>query len=263
MNTSFNTFISPALFREPDLQADSLLGSRPKDAPGCAYDGPAQIIDVCTSLSEQEGRQYVTAALSLSLIEGLGESSERPILDSQVLYDIHVLAAPGLHHETPTYSYQFRFQTRFINQDRILQSFLGMIQEGEGMTQDFGQTYTVTRMDHRYRGRSCKTILGTGMVSFQEPGTCELEDGHRACFGGLDQDIDIDIPPAFHANRSHSYKNYFHGSDHPPMLILQIPVSLFGGEQHIDGIYATKKSLNWRHMRLNQTSAAAHGGWDR
>ncbi len=252
MNTSFTTFTSQALSMEPGLLSDSVPGPSHNDAPERACDGPAHIIDVYTLLSDQQDRHYVTAALRVSPIEGLGNSPSQTILDSQVLYEIHIFTAPDSRNETPTYSYQFRFNTRFTNQNRILQSFLGMIQEGEGVAQDFGQTYTVTRVSGQHRGKGRKTVLGTGRVSPQQSGVCELEDGHRAFVGRLNQDIDIDMPTDFHADHSH-------GSRNPPMLVLQIPVSLFGGEHHIDGIYATKKSLNWRRLQLNHTSPTAYG----
>lgn len=237
---------------EPGLLSDSVSGPSHIVVPECACDGPAHIIDVSTFLSDQQDRPYITAALRVSPIEGLGNSPNQPILDSQVLYEIHILTAPNSGNETPTYSFQFRFNTRFTNQDRILQSFLGMIQEGEGMAQDFGQTYTVTRVRVQHRGKGKKTVLGTGRVSPQQSGVCELEDGHRAFVGRLDQDIDIDMPTDFLADHSHESLN-------PPMLVLQIPVSLFRGKHHIDGIYATKKSLNWRRLQLNQPSPVIYG----
>jgi len=244
---------------EPGLLSDSVPGPSHIVAPECACDGPAHIIDVSTFLSDQQDRPYITAALRVSPIEGLGNSPSQPILDSQVLYEIHILTTPDSRNETPTYSYQFRFNTRFTNQNRILQSFLGMIQEGEGMAQGFGQTYTVTRVSGQHRGKGRKTVLGTGRVSPQQSGVCELEDGHRAFVGRLNQDIDIDMPTDFLADHSPSSGNHSVKPLNPPMLVLQIPVSLFGGEHHIDGIYATKRSLNWRRLQLNQTSPVIYG----
>ncbi len=257
VNTSYHRLTVQALALEPDVYRDAIPSLTHGDAPARAFDGPAQIIDVYTCLSEQEGRQYVTTALKPFSIEDLSSLPQETILDDQVLYEIHALAAPDLHDHVLTYSYQFRVHTRFKTQDRILQSFLGMIQEGEDTSQTFGQVYTVTRVNHQYRGKGRKTVLGTGMVSVEEFGICDLEDGHRACVGQLDKDIDIDIPTVFFTKDSPLSGNHSLSLLHRPILVLQIPLSLFGGEHNIDGMYATKRSLNWKRQQLNPVSPLA------
>ena len=240
MKTAITTHRIQAFPNGPGLQTPSHLGARHTDGPERAFDGPAPILDVSTFLSEQQDRSYVTVTLSLSSIEEENGSPNQFLLDDRVGYDIHVITSRDRLNHTPTFSYQFQFKPRYMNQNRLLQTFLGMIQDGYGDANEGGQIYSVTRMNH-YQGRVRRTVLGTGLVSTTEPepGICELEDGHRAFVGLWNNTIDIDLPP---------------DAGHPIMMILQIPVSVFGGAEHIDGVYATKISSNWRRLLLTQPS---------
>lgn len=259
MNTSSYRLTAQALALEPDGYRTSMPGLTHLDASEHAFDGLGQIIDIYTCLSTQENKQYVTAALKPSSIENLGGLPQETLLDDHVLYEIHALAAPDLLNDTLSYSYQFRIQTRFHSRDKILQSFLGMIQEGDDQPQTFGQAYTVTRVNHQYHGTDRKTVLGTGMVMLEESRICDLEDEHRACIGRWDEGIDIDIPSTFFTKDSSCSENPSNEALNPPMLVLQIPLTLFGGEDNIDGMYATKKSLNWGRHPFHQTPSVIGG----
>ena len=60
-----------------------------------------------------------------------------------------------------TYSYQFRFTTRFRNRKTILQSYLGVINNVGDAAQNLIQSYTVTRVNHR---TGAVESLGEGIV---------------------------------------------------------------------------------------------------
>ena len=77
------------------------------------------------------------------------------------LYEIHVATGADVAAGTPTFTYQFRFTTSFKNQDTILQSFLGVIQNVDDANQNLTQTYTVTKVN---RKTNATTVLGTGVV---------------------------------------------------------------------------------------------------
>jgi hypothetical protein len=59
-------------------------------------------------------------------------------------------------------SYEFKFNTTFRNQNTILQSYLGIVNDVGDANQNLVQTYTVTKVDHRKATRG--TLLGTGTV---------------------------------------------------------------------------------------------------
>ena len=255
MKTAITTHRIQAFPNGPGLQTPSHLEARHTDGPERAFDGPAPIIDVSTFLSEQQDRYYLTVMLSLSSIEEGNVSPNQFLLDDRVGYDIHVVTSCDRLSQSPTFSYQFQFKPRYMNQNRLLQTFLGMIQDGYGGTNEGGQIFTVTRMNH-YQGRVRRTVLGTGLVSTTEPepGICELEDGHRAFVGLWNNTIDIDLPPVFRVTQSRLPNKDSQNAGHQIMMILQIPVSVFGGTEHIDGVYATKISSNWRRVLLTQPS---------
>ena len=239
----------------PGLQTSSHWGARHADGPERAFDGPAPIIDVSTFLSEQQDRNYVTVTLSLSSIEEENGSPNKFLLDDRVGYDIHVITSCDRLSHTLTFSYQFQIKPRYMNQNRLLQSFLGMIQDGYGGANEGSQIFTVTGMNH-YQGRVRRTIMGAGFVSTteSEPGICKLEDGHRAFVGLWNNTLDIDLPPVFRVTQSRLPNKDSQNASHPIMMILQIPVSVFGGAEHINGVYATKISSNWRRLLLTRPS---------
>lgn len=231
-----------------------MQGLRSINSPECGFDGPAQIIDANTFLSDQHGTSYVSVVVKLGSMVDWDSLQHRPLVQDRVMYAIHVLLNPGLDLRPRIFSYEFQFRTRFTSQDWILKTFLGMVQEGDQVSHELRQTYTVSRLNRLCRDKVFKTVLGTGMVCPHELGICELEDAHRSFVGLWDHNLDIDRPASFHPNRSLELESYSENDFEQPVIVLQIPMSLIRGMQHIDGIYATKISLNPRRSLLHKTS---------
>ena len=136
------------------------------DAPLITLDDPANTTDVYAFVSEGASTQYLTTALAVYPFEepGIGPNNYR--FDDRVRYEIHVALDEGdLADGRASVSYQFDFETRFQNENTILQAFQGVIGEeldSEGFSpfQNLRQTYRVTKVDHR---TGEKTVLGEGL----------------------------------------------------------------------------------------------------
>ena len=134
--------------------AGSALASSHMDAPLITFDDPANTTDVYAFVSRAGDREYLTTALAVYPFEepGIGPNIYR--FDDNVLYEIHVALGDDIADGEATISYQFKFETAFLNENTILQSFLGEIGEavdadGFSPFQNLRQTYTVTKVDRR------------------------------------------------------------------------------------------------------------------
>src|SRR6185295_4701641 len=83
--------------------------------------------------------------------------------DDNVLYQIHVALGSDVAAGRATLSYEFQFHTTYKNQNTVLQSYLGVINDVGDAAQNLVQRYTVTKVDHRSR-RAKSTRLGSGIV---------------------------------------------------------------------------------------------------
>ena len=119
------------------------------DAPLITFDDPANTTDVYAFRSEGEGGvQYLTTALAVYPFEepGIGPNNYR--FDDRVLYEIHLALDDAAATGQKSVSYQVEFQTTFQNQNTILQSYLGEIDETFGANQNLRQSYRVTKVNH-------------------------------------------------------------------------------------------------------------------
>lgn len=119
------------------------------DAPLITFDDAANTTDVYAFVSENNGKRYLTTALAVYPFEEPGIGPNKYNFDDNVLYQIHVSTDQDLQRGKPTYSYQFKFNTRFKNKRTILQSYLGVIQDVDDDAQNLTQRYTVTRVNRR------------------------------------------------------------------------------------------------------------------
>ncbi len=151
------------------------MASSHMDAPAITLDDPANTTDVYAFLSEDEsGRQYLTTALAVYPFEepGIGPNAYR--FDDDVLYSIHVATGDDLAKGRATHSYDFRFKTEYVNDQTILQSYLGeLAAPAPGQfadNQNLRQTYSVTKVTprkgrRRYgKPRFSKEVLGRDLV---------------------------------------------------------------------------------------------------
>ncbi len=126
------------------------------DAPLITMDDPANTTDVYAFVSQLDGVKTLTMALGVYPFEEPGIGPNAYDFDPNVLYEIHVAVGNDLAMGTPTFSYQFRFDTRHKNKDTILQSYTGVVQRVNDPNQNRVQTYTVTKVNN-LTGRS--TVL--------------------------------------------------------------------------------------------------------
>jgi len=94
-----------------------------------------------------------------------------------------------------TLSYEFAFTTTFKNQNTILQSYLGVINDVGDANQNLVQTYTVTKVDHRQHDR--RTLLGTGIVPPNNQGIAtpfynQGDDGNNPAKDAVASEAELD-----------------------------------------------------------------------
>lgn len=184
------------------LTSIGLFASSHMDAPLITLDDAANTTDVYAfrSQSEDGSQQYLTTALSVYPFEepGIGPNNYR--FDDNVLYQIHVALGDDVGEGKPTISYRFEFKTEFVNNQTILQSFLGILNgddvDGDGFddNQNLRQTYTVTRVNQK-NGK--KLVLGKGLVPPNNQGLVtpkynRFGNGERKAKAGVDAEHNLD-----------------------------------------------------------------------
>src|SRR5689334_17898948 len=148
------------------LLAAQLIGSAQAsshmDAPLIVLDPAANTTDVYAFVQNENGTKSLVTALGVYPFEEPGIGPNKYNFDDNVLYQIHVAIGSDLAAGKATLSYEFAFNTTFKNQNTILQSYLGVINNIGDAGQNLVQTYTVTKVDHRNHDN--RTLLGTGTV---------------------------------------------------------------------------------------------------
>ena len=241
------------------------------DAPLIILDDAANTTDVYAFLSRQNGHKYLTTALAVYPHEEPGVGPNKYNFDDDVLYQIHVATGPDLAAGRATYSYQFRFATKFRNRKTILQSYLGVIHDVGDAAQNLIQSYTVTRVDHR---TGAVEALGTGTVPpnnqgnatpsynqdddgeqparggvateaeldrFTSQSISELSDGYIAFAGQRDDGFYGDIQAIFDllTLRGPGKAVDSQGGFNVHTMALNIPLDEIGGDRQVVGVYAT------------------------
>jgi len=241
------------------------------DAPLIILDDAANTTDVYAFLSRDRGQKYLTTALAVYPHEEPGIGPNKYNFDDDVLYQIHVATGPDLKAGRATYSYQFRFSTRFRNRNTILQSYLGVINNVGDAAQNLIQTYTVTRVDHR---TGAVESLGEGIVPPNNQGNAtpkynqnndgeqpardgvateaeldrytrqsiaDLSDGYTAFAGQRDDGFYADIQAVFDLLKLRGPGKGFdsQGGFNVHTMALNIPLDAIGGDRQVVGVYAT------------------------
>ena len=267
----------------PGLPAPPAHASSHMDAPMITLDDAANTTDVYAFRSESEdgNTQYLTTALAVYPFEapGIGPNSYR--FDDNVLYEVHIALGEDVAAGRKTLSYQFEFQTMFKNQGTILQSFLGVLNgddidnDGFDDNQNLRQTYTVTKVDHRIKGKKGKTTLGTGRLPANNQGLvtpkynqadngenpakegvsseanlddytresiANLNGGHRVFAGQRDDGFYADIQSIFDLDFTFGGLNKpfdSQGGFNVHTIVLQIPLTELEDDAQIVGVFAT------------------------
>jgi hypothetical protein len=239
------------------------------DAPLIILDPAANTTDVYASVQVENGAKSLVTALGVYPHQEPGIGPNKYNFDPNVLYQIHVALGRDVAAGKATLSYQFRFTTNFKNRNTILQSFLGVIQNVGDASQNLTQTYTVTKVDHR---TGVRTPLGTGIVPPNNQGIAtpyynqgdngdnpakdgvateaeldrytsqaitNLGNGYIAFAGQRDDGFYADIGAVFDLLQLRNPGKDSQGGFNIHLMSLVIPVSEFGGDQQVVGVYAT------------------------
>ena len=262
------------------------------DAPLITLDPSANTADVYAFLHQREsdGKKVLATSLTVYPFEEPGEGPNNFRFDDTVLYQIHVALGDDLAKGRATISYQYRFRTTYKNENTILQAFLGVIQNVGDANQNLTQTYTVIKLDHRNNSR---TVLGTGIVppnnqgiatplynvgnngeNPAKPGVSSLAaldpytkqslvtltggSGTYRSFAGQREDgFYADIQAIFDLLQLRKGDDVFdsQGGFNLHEMALEIPVTEFGGDQQVIGVYATTSRRSTRVLSAGANSA--------
>lgn len=271
----------------------SALASSHMDAPLITLDPSANTCDVYAFRSAQDGNQYLTTALTVYPFEEPGIGPNKYNFDPNVLYEINVSLGSDVAAGLPTISYQFHFTTTYKNTGTILQSYLGVIQSVDDAAQNLTQTYTVTKIDHRLKGKKSETLLGSGVVPpnnqgiatpYYNQGTngenpaldgvaasaaldryttqsiANLGGGYVAFCGQRDDGFYGDIQAIFDLLQLRSPAKDAQGGFNVHTMVLNIPLSDLGGDQQIVGVYATTSRRTVTVLQKNEMKSPVMNG---
>ena len=247
----------------------STFASSHMDAPLIILDPSANTTDVYAFVDEDNGHKSLVVALGVYPHEEPGIGPNKYNFDDNVLYEIHVATGSDVAAGRASFSYQFRFTTRFKNQNTILQSYLGVVENVDDAKQNLTQTYTVTKVDRR-TGR--KTVLGDGIVPPNNQGNAtpfynqgdngenpakegvatfaaldrytrqaisELNNGYVSFAGQRDDGFYADIQSIFDLLKLRNPGKDSQGGFNLHLMALEIPLGEIGGDQQVVGVYAT------------------------
>lgn len=248
----------------------SAQASSHMDAPLIVLDPAANTTDVYAFVQNENGTKSLVTALGVYPFEEPGIGPNKYNFDDNVLYQIHVAIGSDLAAGKATLSYEFAFKTTFKNQNTILQSYLGVINNIGDAGQNLVQTYTVTKVDHRQH--DARTLLGTGTVPPNNQGIAtpfynqgnngnnrakdgvateaqldrytsqaikNLGGGYIAFAGQRDDGFYADILAIFDLLQFRSPGKDSQAGFNIHLMSLVIPVSELGGDKQVVGVYAT------------------------
>lgn len=268
------------------LMPASAFASSHMDAPLITLDPSANTTDVYAFVDEDNGQKSLVVALGVYPHQEPGIGPNKYNFDDNVLYEIHVATGDDVAAGRATVSYQFRFTTRFKNQNTILQSYLGVVENVDDAFQNLTQTYTVTKVDHR---TNRETVLGAGVVPPNNQGNAtpfynqgdngenpakegvatfaaldrytqqsisQLSNGYVAFAGQRDDGFYADIQSVFDLLKLRNPGKDSQGGFNLHLMALEVPIAELGGDQQIAGVYATTsrqsvRVLNDKHATEN------------
>jgi hypothetical protein len=239
------------------------------DAPLITLDDAANTTDVYAFVQAVGGVKYLVTALGVYPFEEPGIGPNKYNFDPQVLYEIHVATGADVAAGRASFSYEFRFSTRYKNTRTILQSYLGVVNDVGDAAQNLTQTYSVTRVNHRTGSR---TLLGRGVVppnnqgnatpfynqdddgekpardgvaafddldKYTQQAIANFDRGYIAFAGQRDDGFFGDIQAIFDLLSLRSPGKDAQGGFNMHLMSLAIPITTIGGDRQIVGVYAT------------------------
>src|SRR5213594_2296435 len=249
------------------------------DAPLITRDPSANTTDVYAFVQNENGVKVLVTALGVYPQEEPGIGPNKYNFDDNVLYEIHVATGSDLTTGKPTFSYQFKFETKYKNDATILQSYLGVINDIGDAAQNLTQTYTVTKVSHRNHK---STVLGSGVVPPNNQGVATpfynqgdngenpakdgvateaqldkytkqaitpLSNGYIAFAGQRDDGFYGDIQSIFDLLQLRSPGKDAQGGFNVHTIVLNIPLAELGGEMQTVGVYATTSRRSVKVLR--------------
>ncbi len=261
------------------------------DAPLITLDDAANTTDVYAFVREENGRKMLVTALGVYPFEEPGIGPNKYNFDPNVLYRIHVATGDDAAAGRATFTYEFRFTTRFKNTKTILQSYLGVVQNVDDAAQNLTQFYTVTLVDNR-SGR--RALLGRGVVPPNNQGIAtpfynqgdngenrarngvatfdELDRYTKQSIASLDRDYVSfagqrddgfygDIQAIFDLLQLRSPGKDAQKGFNLHLMALAIPVSELGGDSQIVGVYATTSRRRFTVLADGLLKPQIYGDW--
>lgn len=262
------------------LAGSPLFASSHQDAPLAVLDPPANTTDVYGFVDQApNGSKFLVVALGVYPFEEPGIGPNKYNFDDNVLYEIHVALGPDRAAGRPTVSYQFEFSSLTRNPNTILDNFTGVIQHVGDNNQNFVQTYTVTKVDHRLNRR---VVLGSGIVPPNNQGNAtpfynqgdngenpakpgvktadaldrytreaiaNLSNGYVSFAGQRDDGFYADIQSIFDLLQLRNPGKDSQGGFNIHEMVLKIPVTELGGDRQMAGVYATTSRKQVRILR--------------
>ena len=284
MNTAFKNLQRGVALLLLALMPLSSFASSHMDAPLITLDPSANTTDVYAFVDQDNGQKSLVVALGVYPHQEPGIGPNKYNFDDNVLYEIHVATGSDVAAGNATFSYQFRFTTRFKKLNTILQSYLGVVENVDDANQNLTQTYTVTKVDRR-TGKN--TVLGTGVVPPNNQGNAtpfynqgdngenpakegvasfgaldrytrqaisELDSGYIAFAGQRDDGFFADIQSVFDLLKLRNPGKDSQGGFNLHLMALEIPLSELGGDQQIAGVYATTSRQSVRVLNDKQVT---------
>jgi hypothetical protein len=271
--------------------ASTASASSHMDAPLITLDDAANTTDVYAFVQNENGGKMLVTALGVYPFEEPGIGPNKFNFDDDVLYEIHVATGDDVARGRATYSYQFRFNTKFKNVRTILQSYLGVVKNVDDAAQNLTQFYTVTKVDHR---SGYRTVLGRGVVPPNNQGNAtpfynqgdngenpakdgvatfaeldrytkqsiaSLKRGYISFAGQRDDGFYGDIQAIFDLLRLRNPGKDAQGGFNLHLMALAIPVEELGGDRQIAGVYATTSRRRFRILADGLAKSETFGDW--
>jgi hypothetical protein len=246
------------------------LASSHMDAPLITLDPSANTTDVYAFVSQDAfGNKALTIALSVYPHENPAVGPNKYNFDDNVRYELHVALGDDLKAGRPTITYRFEFDTTFRNNNTILQSYTGVVNDVGDTNQNLIQRYTVKKIDNH---RGSATTLGSGIVppnnqgnatpfynvgnngenqarmgvatadqldKYTQQSITALKNGYTAFAGQRDDGFYADVQSIFDLLKLRNPGKDSQGGFNIHMMALRIPLSELGSDKQTVGVFAT------------------------
>src|SRR5213078_606587 len=259
-----------------------IFASSHQDAPLVVLDPAANTTDVYAFVDQDGDKKNLVVALGVYPFEEPGIGPNKFNFDSSVLYEIHVAVGKDVAAGLPTISYQFQFTSRTKNRNTTLYNYTGVIQHVDDAAQNFVQSYTVTKVDHR-PGHN-RTVLGSGVVPPNNQGFVtpfynrnnngenpakegvatedkldrytkeaikHLNNGYVSFAGQRDDGFYADIRAIFDLLQLKNPGKDNQGGFNIHVMGLEIPIAELGGDHQVVGVYASTSRREFRTFSDN------------